>query len=248
MSVSKFDKKELHVWSTFNAAWFPLEHALSSLKKKGFRPKRKTMISKKFGGLDPLEILMYEAVERSSIELFELSLPHELLMVILVYSQGYKFEKGDQCIFFPSGIFADSVGGEIKEVVDQNAPNDSYQYLARYDNGGGHGPSFRVPPNHVFATNIVIINEPKFKELYPSHKDKKFGDVLPVVGVRVQEEAVYSKRKKRKVRKQKLVVDCLNPGNVIQHGVRYSMHRVPDLSVKWDHDLFVQAKMKKVSD
>merc|ERR1712113_715478 len=86
-------------------------------------------------------------------------------MIILVFSQGYKFAVGDHVLFFPSGIFGDSGPGIVRGIV-LNKSNDSEQYLVQYRRGNtGWGPKVRVPPNHIIAPYIVISDESAFRNM-----------------------------------------------------------------------------------
>ena len=126
-STSKYDashifkeiesETQLHVWDSQSAAWIPLKKALATQKQRKIVTKS-VMIKQKFGGLDPAEILMYQSIENHCMQEWDITMPHDLLMIIILYSQGYKFETNDQCIYFPSGIFSDSLTGTVQDVLE----------------------------------------------------------------------------------------------------------------------------------
>jgi len=267
-STSKYDasrifkeiesETQLHIWDSQNAAWIPLKKALQTQRKRKIVTKS-MMISKKFGGLDPAEILMYQSIENHCNDKWELSMPHDLLMVILLYSQGYKFEKNDEIIYFPGGIFSDSLTGSIKDILEDKMNKNNYKYLCKAYRGGG---PVRVPFNHVFGNKIAVIDIDGFKTMYDRYDKLKYGDVLKVLKLKVVEEEVYSKKKKRNIRKMKLMMVCKQmmdtkwrpkgkKGNYewladykqVSGGDWTGYGRV---EIMWDANIFVQAKWKRI--
>ena len=96
--------------------------------KKLFKSDNKSTLvtSKKYAGLDPFEIIMYQTVEQICTNIYEICMPHDLLMVILLYSQGFKFEHDDLIITFPSGIFGASQHCIIDDTIEDNNVGQLY--------------------------------------------------------------------------------------------------------------------------
>jgi len=243
---SESNPMQLHIWDHMNAAWIPLKRALATKSKKKIITKS-VMISKKFGGLDPAEILMYKSIENGCNELYDITVPHDLLMVILLYSQGYKFEEGDKCIFFPGGIFSDSQHGLIRDVLEDKFKKNSFKYLVKNVKGGG---PVRVPFNHIFGDKIVIMDQESFRSNYVKYNKLKYGDVLQVNKMMVIEEEVYSKKKKRNIRKYKLYMVCQQLMDIDKDSVkqrrRFRKAIYSKVEVMWDSNIFLQAKWKRV--
>ena len=217
--------------------------------------------SKKFGGLDPAEILMYQSIENHCMKIWKFTMPHDLLMIILLYSQGYKFEKGDHCVFLPAGITRYGVNtarGVILDILEDKITK-TYKYLVKNKAGGG---PLRIPFNHVFGDKIVIIDQEAFRTVYEGEYDKlKYGDVLEVRKLETVIEQVYSKKKKKNVDKVALYMICKqmmdtrwkpkgkkrdyqwrkHNDNVIIPKASYSQ-----VEIAWDSNIFVQAKWKRV--
>ena len=186
---------ELHLWDPQQSGWVPYKH-IGWLKKRIKIRKLRGIpaMSKKFGGLDKAQIATYKAVESSC------SLPHDILMIIvLLYSQGFKFEGGEEVVCLPSGVFGPSKTGTIKGVAEDAATN-MWKYKVKCIGG-----TLRVPPHHVFAKYLVVVDEKAFNEKYG--ENMVYGDVLEVDSVDINEQFVYHKRKKRKIRKLKPVMN-----------------------------------------
>merc|ERR1719477_195697 len=111
------------------------------------------------------------------------------MMVVMLYSQGFKFEAGDKCVFFLAGIFSDSAYGTIKDVIEDKL--GSYQYRI---NPVQYRGIRRAPFNHVFTRTLVVMDEDAFQA-----EGFKRGDELQIRRMKVEQEEVYSKKKKRKI-------------------------------------------------
>ena len=86
----------------------------------------------------------------------------------------------------------------------------------------------RVPIHHVFAAN-----NPKLKQI-------KYGDVLDVHRLQVVEELVYSKKKKRDIKKVKVQMICaLWKGNKRKWPRDRLSRGELQLTVKYDASIFV---------
>ena len=63
---------------------------------------------------------MYQTMENCIENNYDIIMPHELLMMILIYSQGFKFEVGDYVVCFPAGLFGPSNQAKIMEIIEDD--------------------------------------------------------------------------------------------------------------------------------
>ena len=95
---------------------------------------------------------MYQAMENCIENIYDIIMPHELLMMILIYSQGFKFEIGDYVICFASGLFGQSSQAKIIDIIEDDKQGQSYMVrsVALFHS---HlvGGKCKVAFNHTFA-------------------------------------------------------------------------------------------------
>jgi hypothetical protein len=116
-----YDK--MYVWNPFQAVWISFaeitpemlpnaqEKSLSSKKKKKLYRNKRSM-SNKYAGLVYHEVVMYDAIENC------VQFSADVIRLILIYSQGYKFSVNDTVIYFPDSVFSGSYFGRVKKVID----------------------------------------------------------------------------------------------------------------------------------
>ena len=122
-----------------------------------------------------------------------------------------------------------------------------------------YGGILRMPFHHTFSNKLVIIDGEEFKSQYPTIESKyklKYGNVLDVLGMRCVQEEVYSKKKKRNVKKMKVDMYCnllkdtktqKSPKELIYNQYSWSSYRNNfQFTVKYDSSIFVQAKWKRI--
>ncbi len=119
-SPKKEDMKGVRVYDAKCAGWITYSYfeklqadrKARRLAKKGIKggktskkikKKGGLVLSKKFAGLNEAEIAMYHALNDVITNSLMLFIPHDLLKIILFYSQGYKFQPGDWVLTFPNG-------------------------------------------------------------------------------------------------------------------------------------------------
>ena len=219
---SALNSKQLHAWNYKVSAWVPVDKTLKMLSTKKSKIKSTTGVSKKYGGLDQYEVQMYQIIEKICETVYELSIPSELLMMILIYSQGYKFEIGDKVWTFPCGIFEVAAKCIVKGVIEDEKDGKQCYKVRRTDAAG----IFRVPLHHVFAPKLLVINAKKYnKDGREYHVQLQDGQVLKIQGMEVATKQVYSKKKDRMISKSVVIMYV---GNYDE--------------VEYDTSVFVQAK------
>ena len=225
---------------------------LSDERRKRIKAKAESVMKcSKFGELDAEEILMYRTLQKCCNQRWKMQMPHDLLMVIVLYSQGRKYEAGDECVSFPYGLFGDSRRCQVQGVLeDKRGHSTRFRYKVKARRGGG---GWRVPCHHVFSGIIVIIDEEAFRNLYPEHSTLGYGDVLRVDSMRCEEVEVWSRKKERYIRKLQAVMACSHPKAPKEWTYRrdpytwaqVKVQRVKAFELRWDPYIFVQAKWVK---
>lgn len=252
----------LHIWDYKNATWILMYKALETWSKKQIHNKPISATSKKYAGLEPNEVLMYQAIESCTESEYDIIIPHELLMIILIYSQGYKFEAGDIVCCFAAGLFGQSDHALVCDIIEDDkntlvsAAGRGPSYLVRrlgYD-GKPIGIKLNVPFNYTFGCNLVIINEAVFHKKYPKATKRLnlvYGDVLEVKSMFVEQKEVYSKKKGRNTMKSYVRMQCTVMEDKWKRkkfkSYQYWSDKV-SLTVKYESNVFAQAKWKKITD
>jgi len=159
----------------------------SSLHQKNIN-----IVSNEYSGLSEYEIEMYESVNETCTNILKIIMPHDLLKLIILFSQGFKFLEGDQVVVFKIGVFGESDYGTIKQMLDpsaEDAENDgNYYYLVKIRNV----QTRRIPLHHIFSNKFIIID-----------KKHKFydGKIVTLTDLSFHVEKQYLQKQKKYVNK-----------------------------------------------
>ena len=238
--------RRLHVWHHKFLSWITLNEAVQILSKATKTPYSKFRLRNHQKQIDAddgskrdqmTDNIIYQTMKDIFQITYNILMPHELLVLILLYSQGYRFEIGDDVLAFAHGM-SDGYGafkGRVTGIIEDDIQNEQYYQIKRRD---GDRRDYSVPIDQVFALKLVLIDANKWNE---EHNLKlKEGAVLDIHKMTVESKQINSKKGQEVIIKSKdvVMVTVTNP-------TKYSYYNFSNERLKFEFDtsMFAEAKI-----